>query len=222
MAICCSKKTFLLVTAILAIPLLSACGEKGLYSETKLSPNLPQVTQERYFEKIPAADMNDARAEAIAAHYESAGQGPLELTIAYDPEARVHTARSAGNEAARLSSVLRNKGVRDTRVSIMPVRDQGEMLQVMVSYVATSVHGPADCTMMEGINDRNLSNNPDYKLGCSVRSVMTGQLARPKDLAGRAQEDPTTDGRRGANIVEVHRAGVQNKPLEDTESSSGN
>ena len=71
------------------------------------------------------------------------------------------------------------------------------------------------------MESRDVYVDEDYKLGCTIETVFSRQIARPKDLKGRPNTDPTSSGRRASNVVEDYRTGVPNEPM-GGESASGN
>lgn len=213
---------YLNIKTVLALTLLAlpAC-ESIVHEPTHLSQNRMQVEEEAFFEEVAVADLDDTYIAALSKHYSRHGDGAVDLTVTYDPRSKTSTAMTASNEIARISEALRKNGVRDVEVNIMPVKGQGGDAKALVSYTAYNALAPDDCTLMPGLGDLNVDNDDDYKIGCSVDTVFARQIARPKDLKGRAQNDLTSDGRRSSNIVEAYRTGARNEPL-DGERASGN
>jgi pilus assembly protein CpaD len=195
---------------------LCAC---DMHEPPYTSPNRMQVVEGDFFEKVPVSQASDAYLESIAVDYDRHGQGPVDVTVTYDPSSKTNTAMRAGNAASRIGNALHRNGVGNVNVSTMPVHAQGTVSDVLIAYNSYTAKGPKDCSDMAGINSRSIEASPDYKLGCSVDNAMVKQIARPKDLAGRTQEDQDTDGRRSTNIVEGYRTGAPNKPLEGETAS---
>ncbi len=106
-------------------------------------------------------------------------------------------------------------------MSVLPVKGQGDYSRMIVRYDGYSAAAPKDCkNLLPGIDGDALDHDGDYKLGCSIESVLARQVSRPADLLGNGVVDPTSEGRAAANIVDVYRAGLPNGPL-DGESASG-
>jgi len=66
---------------------------------------------------------------------------------------------------------------------------------------------------MSGIEDRDHRTDLEYKMGCSVETMIARQIARPGDLLGRAPNSVYKDGRRISNQIEGVRSGAMNEPL---------
>jgi type IV pilus biogenesis protein CpaD/CtpE len=194
--------------------LIGLCG-CDMYHETYMSPNRMQVEKGTFFEQISADQVNSAYLEEIARGYDKSGQGPLDVTVTYDPVSKTNTAMKASNKASGIARTLQQNGVADIDVSILPVHAQGGISDVLLSYNAYEAKGPRDCeNQMQGMTTTSVEATPDYRLGCTMGAVMAKQIARPKDLAGTPTKDPVTDGRRSSNIIERFRTGTPNKPLE--------
>lgn len=198
--------------------LLPGC---DLYEEGHLSENRLQVVEDRYVEKVPVSALSESSLSALGEHYNRHGDGPVDLTMVYDPQSRSNTAMHASTELARLTKALRVQGIRNVNGNILPVADAGDEPQAIISFTSYDARPPENCPVMHGIEDTTVDNNPDYKFGCSVDTVFAKQIARPKDLAGQARNDGDTDGRRASNIVEGYRTGQPNEPL-GGESATGN
>ena len=214
-----SYKKLLMVfgAVVFVLPVLSAC---SLDEPTKLNNNRVQVQKERFAQEVPAAELDDAALAGMARHYSRYGDGALDLTVTYDPSSRNSTAMSATNEASRIVKGLRDYGVKNVQPNILPVNGQGDQQMALITYTSYKALAPKDCDLLPGMAHTNVHVDEDYKLGCTVETVFAKQIARPRDLKGRAYNSPTTDGRRTANTVEVYRTGVPNEPL-GGESSSG-
>ncbi len=58
----------------------------------------------------------------------------------------------------------------------------------------------------------DLDEAKDYKLGCSIETYVSRQIARPKDLLGNDNMG-NADGRPRVNGVEPYMTGAPNKEL---------
>ncbi len=203
---------------ILALTGLSAC---EMYKESYFTENRIKMQKDSVDRQIPTIEVREPFLDQLAKDYVKKGKGPLDIAVSYDPQSSVNTAAKATDMASTLASVLRRYGVDNMNVSILPVAMQGNNSQVFVSYDSYDALPPDDCPVMGGIETRDIESDPGYRLGCSVDTIMAKQVARSKDLAGQSGEDPTTDGRRSARIVEVYRAGSKDAKLEG-ESATGN
>ena len=214
-----NKRRFLHSTAlVLAVVLAGGC---DMQAPSKVSSDKVQVHQTDYFANVPISDVNDQYISALAYHFDKYGQAPLIMTVTYDPQNYRNTAMKANQTGTMLKGLLQAEGVRDVLVDILPVKGLGDEPHLVVSYDTYSAHAPDNCTTMPGIDGgRDLTIDPDYRLGCSIQTIMAKQISRPKDLMGQESSDTLTDGRASANIIEIYRTGAPNEPLEG-ESASG-
>lgn len=203
--------------ALAASALVGAC---GLSAPDHFTESRVQVQQDRLSAALPVSQFDEAKVAEMASHFAKSGEGPVELTVTYDPYSRKATAMNARNEARRIAALLRKNGVEDIKADILPVMDSGDEMKAMFSYTYYSALPPEDCEMMPGVTGRAINAQEDYKLGCTVDTLFARQIARPKDLAGQGvQADSVTDGRRASNIVDRYRTGAPNEPL-DGETAS--
>ena len=199
------------ILAIIALcMLLTGC---DLSEPTKVSQNRIQVEEELFTDTVSVADFNEAAVNGLAQHYRKHGDGPVNLTVTYDPKAVSGGAMKASETASSLSKDLRDAGVQNVVSGILPVMQSGNDMNVMVSYTAYNALAPKDCTTMAGFEGSEVNVEEEYKLGCTVDTVFARQIARPKDLRGQSSSDPITDGRRSANTIETYRTGIPNEPL---------
>lgn len=193
-----------------------------LYEPSNVSTNKIRVEEEKISETVAVADLNDAALDRLSNHYRKHGDGPLELTVTYDPKSRNNGAMRANDEVARLSRELRMNGINNVEVGILPVNGAGNDMDVLVAYRSYNALAPEGCDVLLS-DDRGFERDAykDYKLGCTKDTLFARQVARPKDLRGTAPSgDPTSDGRRSSNVIEGYRSGVPNEPLEG-QSASG-
>lgn len=215
-----SCKMLTLAGALLAVSLASGC---SMHEETKLTQNRVQVKQEHFTEEIPTRLLDQTVLAGLAARYERHGDGPVQISVTYDPGSRTNTAMKAGDEAGRIARTLKAEGLRaDIRPEILPVRDQGEDSMTLISYASYDALAPKDCeTLLAGYNPgTKVEAEEAYKLGCTIDTLFARQLARPKDLMGQGQDSRTSEGRRAANIGDFYRSGQPNEPLKG-QSASG-
>ena len=213
----CKSHILTAVLLLIGAQSISACSE--LYSETWVSPNRLQVEEKKFTQEIPVGDLDASALAGLADHYDRHGEGPLELTVTYDPKSSSNTAMKASHEASRIVQTLRQNGLHNVHPGILPVHGQGDDSRAMISYISYDALAPKDCPLMEGIeNSADLRADRSYKLGCSVDTLFARQIARPKDLNGQGI-DSTSEGRRSSNIVDFYRSGQPNEPLEGETAS---
>ena len=212
-----NKALILSVGAVFSVFLLSGC-ETLVHEPTFVSQSKLQVEEEAFFDDVHVSKMDAEYVAALSQHYSSKGDGGVDLSVTYDPTSKKNTAMYASREVARISEEFRRNGVVVTS-TIIPVKGQGDVSRALVSYDTYTVQEPDDCTDMPGYSDRNVDPDEDYKLGCTKDSLIAQQVARPKDLMGRADANDTSDGRRAANIVDVYRSGMPNEALDGENAS---
>ncbi|MCD8497008.1 MAG: CpaD family pilus assembly lipoprotein [Alphaproteobacteria bacterium] len=203
------KMAMMAVCAVAFIP--AACDQNH---PTYLSPNRAQVEMSRYDTEVPVGALDDNFYKALVQEYKSSGGAQLYLTFVYNPSSGGNAAMQASELAGQASKKLRNYGVRDARVDIMPVVDSAHSGKVLISYAKYAAIAPKDCDMMPGLEDTQIELSWDYKYGCSVESRIAKQLARPSDLLGNDSAPDTSSGRRAAVMAYPHEGGVVNEPLE--------
>lgn len=205
----------------LALALILSLSLTGcLYEEGTITENRVQVKEDRIVQEVALADIDNGYVRGVAGHYRKHGDGPVDLTVTYDPHSKTNTAMHASNAASELVSAFKKQGLHDVNANIIPVQSSGEDSVVLLSYTSYTAHAPRGCEkQMAGLNDTDIGHQFDYKMGCSIETVLSKQIARPKDLLGQGQ-DSTSDGRRGSNIVERYRTGTPNESL-DGETASG-
>jgi pilus biogenesis lipoprotein CpaD len=199
-----SLRTALLGCAVVLATGLGAC---SMQTDTDM-PQYKKVRLERGPSEhaVPVAALDAAALEVFAKEYNSLGDGPLELTVTYDPRSRTNTAMNATEHAARIARELRYHGVTDIRTSILPVNAQGDSAEALMRYEAVTAHAPEGCDYMGGLDGKDTMPQNDYVYGCSTQMLLARQIARPKDLAGR-DDLADRDGRRTAPSVETYRSG---------------
>lgn len=210
------NKFYVLSFSALTLTVLGAC---DMYRETYVTPNRIQIEQSVFNEARALEQVNDGYLDSVAEEYNRTGTGPVTVSVSYDPFAKANNATKARVEAEKIAHELGTRGVGGVNAVILPVSGSGAVSDVSLSFVTYNALPPKDCTLMDGIETRRAESDPNYKLGCSVDAMLVQQVARPKDLAGRAGDDTTSDGRRAANMVEIYRGGIGNKPLEGESAS---
>jgi type IV pilus biogenesis protein CpaD/CtpE len=211
------KDVAFLMLGLMACVLLLAC---DMHEKSALSPNRMQVIEDNYSEQVSIEQANADYMDVLAGRYDKIGRGPFQLTVTYDPAASKNTAMLARSQASRIVSGLNERGIQDIDVMVLPVIGQGEDMNVLVDYDSYTAKPPEDCgNLMAGMENKTIEADPEYKLGCSVETVLSRQIARPRDLAGIIDESPISDGRRASKIIEIYRAGSKDQKLDGFSAS---
>ena len=208
-----SQKRLMVLSLSCAVLLLGAC-EKKLYVPGNMSHERITVEEQEFFYEYQAESFDQSNAEDISAHYHSAGEGPVGLTIYYDPRSRENTALHANQRLMELNDLFRKAGIQNIEPGILPVKDLGDEAVLAVSYAYFTANKP-DCEAMPGYHDRTIDIRSNYKMGCTIDTLISQQVVDPRDLVGRdTPAGRLSEGRSASNVVEPVRAGVRNEPLE--------
>lgn len=204
---------FLSAVLMLGAFFLSAC---DLYEESGINQNKIQIEEDRYFEKIPLTALDQGKIDSIGKYYSRYGEGPIVISIVYDPESATDSALQASHEMEKVTKKFRESGLRDLKADILPSSGNADF--VLISFVDLRAVAPKDCRTMPGF-EKEMERDEDYPLGCTVDTLFARQISRPRDLKGQEQTEATVDGRRTGNTVEFYRDGVPNEPLEGESAS---
>lgn len=211
----------MLVKACFAALTVTLGGCMDMYEPSTVNEKPIQVKEEAFLQDVSLDDVDEEYIRALAHHYKKHGASTMDLLVTYDPHSKDSTAMMATNKIAEIKELLRDMfGVKNVNGGIMPVVSQGEEARLLVSYNSLSAHAPEGCDgMMPGINGRPMEDDSRYKLGCSIATLKTRQVARPADLMGQGVSNPNTEGRSAVNIVDYYRSGAMNEPLEGESAS---
>lgn len=216
-------KKFLFGAGVVSLSLsLMSCvgGQIDMYQEGALNDERVQVQGQDFQDDISVADADEGYLKGLAAHYRKYGSGLMDVVVTYDARSYRNTAMKASEQAARISKVLRANGVNDLDVNILPIKGAGDESRIFVRYEGYTAHAPKGCDhLMPGADGDAVEYDPDYKLGCTIESMLARQVARPADLMGNGVQGQTTDGRAATNIVDLYRSGAPNEPLEGEQAS---
>jgi type IV pilus biogenesis protein CpaD/CtpE len=203
------KKSSVLVLAGCAALALGAC---SMETDTSLAMKRVRLEYGPTYDAKALSAMTGPALHQLADDYTRTGQGPLELTVSYDPRSATNTAMNAATEAARLAGELHYMGVKDVKTGVLPVNGLGNEAQVLVRYEAVNAAAPEGCEYMGGFDGKQTAADENYGYGCSVEMFLARQIARPGDLAGRGGMD-AADGRRQGALTEEYRTNTAPPPL---------
>ncbi|HEY8190592.1 MAG TPA: CpaD family pilus assembly lipoprotein [Micavibrio sp.] len=201
-------------TAILgfaAMVLLSGCGAV-MHSPTQITTDRAEVYRDQFTLDSRTDSLGNSQIVDISRQYASVGDGPLYVTVTYDPHSTSNTAMRATQESQRLTGLLRKNGVKQVEADIIPVRDGGDLSRTLIAYDALHARPPSSCGEPMSMEFSDIDATQDYKLGCSVETYTARQIARPRDLLGR-DDMGNSDGRPRVNGIEPYMSGAPNKEL---------
>lgn len=207
------------LAVFVAVGILSGC---AVDMPSKITPGRAQLVTQNHSDRFVTTEAGSAQFDQIAAHYTRYGSGQAEVIVGYDPHAKNNTAMKASDQLHRVTSELAARGLKNVKGSIMAIEGSGEISEMIVGYTAITATPPEDCRMMPGYETNQAMADFDYKLGCSVETMVSRQIAHPEDLAGRAPDSTGGDGRRATGITEPYRTGTPNTAMSGAYSSSGN
>jgi type IV pilus biogenesis protein CpaD/CtpE len=179
-----------------------------------------ELAHDQWSSSVPTASLDAAALRTIGEHYQSAGEGPVEVVVTYDPHSPLNTAAHASNEAQRIKTALNRRGVGNVDADILPINGQGNISTTTIDYGILVAQAPSACGSMPGLDGRQTEADLDYKMGCGLETQIARQIANPRDLQGRTGLD-TADGRRQTNVTGVYMAAKPLPPLDSAETTTG-
>jgi type IV pilus biogenesis protein CpaD/CtpE len=205
--------------AVLSLSLV-ACGGVDLYQEGTMSKSRAQVQEKNFNDSVAIEDVSEAYLVSLARHYNKYGSGLMDVVVTYDARSYRNTAMKASEKAEEIKEVLRANGVRDLDVGVLPVKSQGDHSRMVVGYEGYVAAAPKECdTLLPGFDGDAVEEDENYKLGCTIETMLTRQVSRPADLMGQGKTSQTTDGRSATNIVDTYRTGAPLESLEGEQAS---
>lgn len=195
------------------------CAACSLQSPTQFSQKRAEIVPGYADAQMPAAGTGSAQIHRMALSYARNGNGPMEITVTYDPHSRTNTARKANDEASRISALFREYGVHDFKADILPVADSAAS-QLLVRYPTLTAQMPEGCRNAFDIDDTSAEAYRDYNMGCTTENYIAKQIYHPSDLLGREGTSPGS-GARQNNVVDQYQSGKPNPPMKGISSTSG-
>lgn len=211
-----NKGTRIILIAFVAVALSACSMDVDTYAVTKQKVELHS---ESHSARVTTGSLDRAGLMSLADHYSHYGDGPVEITVLYDPASRINTAMNAANEADRIAAFLKRKGVAQVNADTLPISGQGDVSETLVSYDMFTAHAPSECVTSGGLDGRQTAADEEYIHGCNIETALSRQIANPRDLAGREGLGAAGSGRRQANVVEGYKTGIPNSDLEGETAS---
>lgn len=193
--------------ALAAISALSLGGCAKIDMPTKMTEQRVVLESDNYSQTYKVAEVKAAQLDEISDHFRRYGNSQPEVIVSYDPYSKKNTARKATDHLHRITAELGKRGVGNIKGSILAADYSGDAPEMIIGYSSVNAQPPQDCGMMPGADTMRAELDFDYKLGCSLQTMVSRQVARPADLAGRAPDSASGDARRAGAVVEPYRAG---------------
>ncbi|MCB1557402.1 MAG: hypothetical protein KDJ50_00595 [Alphaproteobacteria bacterium] len=194
-----------LVMATSSIGLLSGC---SVESNSWMNESRLEIHEDQFTDSFETAKMDDATLRAVSVYYHRYGNGPLVASVSYDPKSSKNNAGLARHEAQRIEAKLRQAGVNDIQISTTAAPGTGDVSTTVVTFPAITAQAPTGCKMMPGyykpadISSDADTDEPDYRYGCTVESLIARQVTRPSDLLGKPGYETDADGQRQTNVLD--------------------
>ncbi len=204
------QQALLALAAVSALS-LSACAKIDM--PTTMTEKQIVLESDNHSQTYKVADLKAAQFNEMGDHFRRYGNGQAEVIVSYDPYSKKNTAMKATDQLHRITTELGKRGVSNIKGSILAADYSGDEAEMIIGYSSVSAQAPEGCGMMPGADTLRAELDFDYKLGCSVKTMVSRQVARPADLAGRSPDSAHGDGRRAAEVTEPYRAGERNGTL---------
>lgn len=216
-----------LVSCLALTSTLGACS--FMDTPTWVNQNRVEVHDDQFTDTVATDEIDDGTLHAISVYHYRYGNGPLTAAVSYDPKSSRNTKGKAEAAAKRIRDGLNAKGVKDVRITTTAAPGSGAVSTTVISFPAIVAQAPTGCTMMPGYDSPASSpskadiDNPDYRYGCTIETLMARQVSRPSDLLGKPGFDSNADGRRQADVLESrgYYSETMNQDL-NGEKASGN
>lgn len=198
----------------------SSIAESVLDTPSNISQDRVELHSGLWTQTLPAGDLNDTSITTISGEYLRYGASPLVLDLAY-PKGGKTESSFAYQQVTSLANRFRDQGLENVSIRLSPVDpDSPAAGAVTIAYAVQTAHAPLSCGTMAGLDGRAPKEDPNYKFGCSIETMLARQIARPADLSGRTGLPGEGDAERQANVTTPYRIGEPNEPL-GGESASG-
>ncbi|MGZ9097374.1 MAG: CpaD family pilus assembly lipoprotein [Micavibrio sp.] len=206
------RRGVIIGVGVLAVSLLSACDTIVENNPTQITTTKAETYNDHYALEADTAAIGAGHITEISRHYWAHGETPVQVMVTYDPHSKANTAMRATQEMARITTALRTKSVKNIEADILPVQDSGEISKTLISYDTVHARPPSECGAEMDMDFADHKRGEDYKLGCTIETQISRQIARPKDLNGQDTMD-NPDGRKTANALEPYLTGAPNPAL---------
>lgn len=196
-------KTVRIFALLMATAALVGCAEEP---KTWVNQDRVEVHQDHFTDSFETAKLDDGMLRAIGVYYYRYGNGPMDAVVSYDPRSKVNTAAKAQAEMLRIERALRAGGVKDLRITKTAAAGSGDASTTMVNFEALTARAPEKCGLMPGLEGPNAlepngNDDPAYRFGCSIETMMARQVSRPADLLGKHGFETNSDARRQDKVL---------------------
>ncbi len=203
------------IIAMMAGFLITGCTQQ---IPSGMSHNKIGIQHETVLKQMALGDINKNSLTQLANQYHQSTDGPMDLTVTYDPNDPKFTAADARHELKHIVRALKTLGVVDVTTRVSSVSYGHPALLVAYDHVAAMA--PQNCSTLPGLDDRYTDRSlGDYRFGCSVDTMTARQIADPRDLMGDAALSQR-EARRAVTVTDGYLKGEPREPLEGVERSN--
>ena len=191
---------------LLGFTVLSACSTSDLtYESTFNSVDKIRLVESIEKTKISTDSLNSGTLNVLERYFRRHGEGPLDMTVTYDPKDHKKGAAWAAREMARIKGDLANKGLENVDARILPV--SGSESATFIRFVSVDALPPEECVdeAIGGLTTTSTDQDRDYPIGCGVKTLFAKQISRKSDLRGRGGID-SANSERISNYIAQLRA----------------
>ncbi len=200
-----TQKHILMIAALSCIT-LTGCGRLGESMPSILNQNKAELVEQSVLDRRQINQVDEAYLDLLSEQARKYGEGPVELTMTYDPTSKSFTAMKAVNELETIKDKLNKKGIGNIISQTLPV--EGQEPALLVAFDTVGVQPPSSCKQIPGLHDYNTTGYlEDYRIGCAVETNIARQIARPADLKGNDALE-ARDGRANTNIIDAREGGT--------------
>lgn len=213
-------RILLTCSALVSVLALGACDTLIYGGPSQLTQSKAELYKDQFATEVETGSLSDGQINGIARGYWSNGNGPMNVSVTFDPQSKTNTAKKANTEALKLTTALKKYGVKNIQYGTTAIEQTGALSRTMISYDSVKAQPPKDCPEPLGMKFAEGDFGDDYKMGCSIETFTARQIARPADLAGTRVMD-SNSGRRDANLLEFYQSGQPNPDLKGLNASEG-
>jgi type IV pilus biogenesis protein CpaD/CtpE len=194
---------------LLILPFLSlmAC---ETYDETRFVQQRTQVHSEPITLEIPVDKLSDEYLHSIVSDFSSHGVGSASVVVGYDSNADSNGSKVATSDLSKITEVFNSYHAVNFETAILPIKDNGNVNKVMISYLRTYAKAPENCRVLpHGYHGDTETLDNKYEFGCYTEMLMAKQAARPSDLAGKEDTMGLHSGSRLGNKTAAYQVGAE-------------
>lgn len=192
------------MVAFSVVLLLAGC---SVESKTWVNENRVEVRDEHFTDTFETSQIDDGTLHAIGVYYYRYGNGEMNVVVTYDPQSKTNTQGKAAAALSYIEEGLAKAGVSRVHTTLSAARGSGDVSTTLISFPALTASAPEGCGMMPGYENptgeiqNEAGEDPKYRFGCSVESLLAKQVARPSDLLGKQGFETNSDGRRQERVI---------------------